>query len=90
MRLPSRFVVATLAALASAIVLGGCGSSPPPQPHILVILTDDQGWGDLSIHGNPDIQTPRLDALARSGVRFDRFYVSPLCSPTRAAFAVAV
>ena len=51
-----------------------------------MILTDDQGWGDLSLHGNPDIRTPRLDALAGSGVRFDRFYVSPLCSPTRAAF----
>jgi len=67
--------------------VGACRSTPPnQQPHILVILTDDQGWGDLSLHGNEDVHTPRLDGLARSGVRFDRFYVNPLCSPTRAAF----
>ena len=61
-------------------------ASSARPPNILVILTDDQGWGDLSLHGNPDLRTPRLDALARSGARFDRFYVNPLCSPTRAAF----
>ena len=65
-----------------------CGTPPKAEqhPNVLVILTDDQGWGDLSLHGNPDVRTPRIDALARSGARFDRFYVSPLCSPTRAAF----
>jgi arylsulfatase A len=75
--------------IALATLAGTGASRTAPQterPHILVILTDDQGWGDLSLHGNPDVRTPRLDALARSGVRFDRFYVSPLCSPTRAAF----
>jgi len=82
-RIPSLLVIA-LATLAGT---GASRTAPQTErPHILVILTDDQGWGDLSLHGNPDVRTPRLDALARSGVRFDRFYVSPLCSPTRAAF----
>ncbi len=53
-------------------------------PNIILILTDDQGWGDLSISGNKDLSTPNIDQLANNGVRFDRFYVSPVCSPTRA------
>lgn len=54
-------------------------------PNIIIILTDDQGWGDIASHGNPDIDTPNLDALAESGARFDRFFVSPVCAPTRAS-----
>lgn len=54
------------------------------RPNVLLILTDDQGWGDVSLHGNDNLHTPHLDALAREGARFDRFYVSPVCSPTRA------
>jgi arylsulfatase A-like enzyme len=56
------------------------------KPNILVILADDMGWGDLGINGNTDLSTPHLDSLAREGVSFDRFYVSPVCSPTRAEF----
>ncbi len=56
----------------------------PRQPNVIIILADDQGWGDLSIHGNKDISTPYLDQLARGGASFDRFYVQPVCSPTRA------
>lgn len=56
------------------------------QPNVVVILTDDQGWGDLSLHGNRNLNTPNLDALAKSGARFDRFYVCAVCSPTRAEF----
>lgn len=55
------------------------------KPNVVLIMTDDQGFGDLSIHGNPHLQTPRIDALGRSGVRFDRFYVNSFCAPTRAA-----
>ena len=55
------------------------------KPNILLILTDDQGWGDLGINGNPVLETPNLDALGKSSIRFDRFYVSPLCAPTRAS-----
>lgn len=57
---------------------------PPRQPNIVLIITDDQGYGDVGIHGNDRIRTPRLDSLARESVRFSRFYVCPVCSPTRA------
>jgi arylsulfatase A-like enzyme len=53
-------------------------------PNIILILTDDQGWGDLSMTGNTNISTPNIDQLARDGVFLERFYVSPVCSPTRA------
>ncbi|GAB4152434.1 MAG: arylsulfatase [Planctomycetaceae bacterium] len=56
------------------------------KPNVVIILTDDQGWGDLSLHGNRNLQTPNIDRLARSGAQFDRFFVCPVCSPTRAEF----
>ncbi|CAH1002310.1 hypothetical protein LEM8419_03223 [Neolewinella maritima] len=56
------------------------------RPNILFILTDDQGIGDLSLHGNDSISTPNMDALLQSSAKFDRFYVSPVCAPTRASF----
>ncbi len=56
------------------------------RPNIVVILSDDQGWGDLSVHGNTNLKTPHIDSLARDGAMFDRFYVCPVCSPTRAEF----
>jgi arylsulfatase len=55
------------------------------QPNIIFVLTDDQGYGDLSCHGNPILQTPNLDRLHAEGVRFTDFHVSPTCSPTRSA-----
>ena len=55
------------------------------KPNILFILTDDQGYGDLGRHGHPVLETPNLDRLHDESVRFDNFYVSPSCSPTRAA-----
>jgi arylsulfatase A len=48
-------------------------------------MSDDQGWGDLSAHGNEKIHTPTLDSLSRISVQFERFYVSPVCAPTRAS-----
>ncbi len=54
------------------------------RPNIVLIVTDDQGWGDLGINGNPHLQTTNIDKLATQGVQFSRFYVSPVCSPTRA------
>ena len=54
------------------------------KPNVILILTDDQGWGDLSMNGHDILSTPNLDALAAGGLTFDRFYVSPVCSPTRA------
>ncbi len=55
------------------------------QPNIIFILTDDQGYGDISAHGNPILKTPHLDRLRADGVRFTDFHVSPTCSPTRSA-----
>lgn len=55
------------------------------RPNIVLIISDDQGWGDLSMHGNPYLSTPVLDKLAKEGAQFDRFYVSPLCAPTRSS-----
>ncbi len=55
------------------------------RPNVIFILTDDQGYGDLSLHGHPVLKTPNLDRLGREAVRFTDFHVSPTCSPTRAA-----
>ena len=55
------------------------------RPNVILILTDDQGWGDLNIHGNEKLSTPVIDQMAADGAQFDRFYVSPLCAPTRAS-----
>src|SRR5258706_4029352 len=57
----------------------------PKQPNILFILTDDQGYGDLSCHGNPILKTPNIDAFYARSVRFTDFHVSPTCAPTRTA-----
>lgn len=56
------------------------------KPNVIVILTDDQGWGDLSLHGNTNLRTPRIDSLAKDGAQFEHFYVCSLCAPTRAEF----
>ncbi|MCE2815400.1 MAG: arylsulfatase [Planctomycetaceae bacterium] len=55
-------------------------------PNIVVFLSDDQGWGDFGFQGNSNFQTPNLDQLAHSGAVCQRFYVCPVCAPTRAEF----
>lgn len=55
------------------------------RPNVILVITDDQGYGDLGVHGNPLVQTPHLDALARQSVRLTDFHVDPTCSPTRSA-----
>jgi arylsulfatase A-like enzyme len=55
------------------------------KPNIILILTDDQGYGDVEAHGHPYLKTPNINKLRAEGVSFDNFYVSPSCSPTRAA-----
>ncbi len=59
--------------------------SAQAAPNVLLVMTDDQGYGDLSCHGNAEISTPNLDLLHGESVRFTDFHVSPTCSPTRAA-----
>ncbi|MDX2038811.1 MAG: arylsulfatase [Isosphaeraceae bacterium] len=84
MRLVRRFVGWLV-----VILVGSAGSilaAPERKPNVVVILADDQGWGDLGIHGNANLSTPRIDALAKAGARFERFFVCPVCAPTRAEF----
>ncbi len=72
----------------TAQVSKSVASSPSAgkRPNVLVVLTDDQGWGDLSLNGNQNLSTPNIDGLAKVGARFERFFVCPVCSPTRAEF----
>jgi arylsulfatase len=55
------------------------------RPNVILIITDDQGYGDLGFTGNPHVQTPVIDRLAGESIRFNQFYVSPVCAPTRSS-----
>tara|TARA_B110000914_G_scaffold70449_1_gene61575 strand:- start:1587 stop:3290 length:1704 start_codon:yes stop_codon:yes gene_type:complete len=55
------------------------------HPNIIIIMTDDQGYGDLGITGNPHVKTPVIDKFATESIRFNNFYVSPVCAPTRSS-----
>ncbi|MCP4861959.1 MAG: sulfatase-like hydrolase/transferase, partial [Planctomycetes bacterium] len=72
-------------------LIAGCGlnaesaQSKAAAPNVIVIMTDDQGWGDFGFHGNPVLQTPALDGFAASATRLNTFYVHPVCTPTRSA-----
>jgi arylsulfatase A len=80
--MPSTFRVG-LSALALIAGLAGPTRAAGP-PNVILIITDDQGWAEVGVHGNRDIETPNLDRLAAEGVRFARFYAEPVCTPTRA------
>jgi len=56
------------------------------RPNVIVFLADDAGWGDYSHSGNQQVRTPAIDSIAKSGVSLDRFFVCPVCAPTRAEF----
>lgn len=71
---------------APLILNSAVGAQQPKRPNVIVILTDDQGWGDLSLHQNPNLSTPNIDAMARDGAQVEHFYVCAVCSPTRAEF----
>jgi len=75
----------TLAATACGFACPPVGAGETaPRPHIVYIISDDQGWKDVGFHGS-DIQTPTLDQLARGGARLEQFYAQPMCTPSRAA-----
>ncbi|MBM3876454.1 MAG: arylsulfatase [Verrucomicrobia bacterium] len=59
---------------------------PPPRPNVVIFLADDSGWGDYSLNGNTNLRTPNIDSIGRGGAVLDRFYVCPVCAPTRAEF----
>lgn len=60
-------------------------SQTEARPNVIIILTDDQGYGDLGITGNPHVKTPVIDKFASESIRFNDFYVSPVCAPTRSS-----
>ena len=66
-------------------LVAGAMSSEAGTPNIVLVLTDDQGYGDLGRSGNPDIVTPHIDAFAENAVVFNTFLCSPVCSPTRSS-----
>lgn len=75
-------VACSLCIIATSSIVGAADS----DPNIVLIMADDQGWGQTSYNRHPILQTPHLDAMAASGLRFDRFYAAgPVCSPTRAS-----
>ncbi len=59
--------------------------SEQPRPNVVLVITDDQGYGDFSCQGNPVLKTPHLDALYDESIRLVNYHVSPTCSPTRSA-----
>jgi len=71
----------------SALIITMCGCVPEKtKPNIILIMTDDQGWGQTGYYNHPVLKTPNLDAMAKNGLRLDRFYAgAPVCSPTRAS-----
>ncbi len=80
-----------LLAIAGALLLlaSACSSSQDAAdrpPNLVVMLADDQGWGDLGLHGNTNLSTPNIDSLAHDGAMFEHFYVCAVCAPTRAEF----
>lgn len=88
---PSNVPNSFMILLAGMFLWYACNSNDSDQdtaqsPNIVLIMSDDQGWGDLSINGNKNLNTPNIDLLAEDGVQFNHFYVSPVCSPTRAEF----
>ncbi len=73
-----------LCLLATVLTVGA--TNPVARPNIVLVMADDQGWGDTGYNGHPDLKTPNLDDLAKSGLRLNRFYTAHFnCSPTRAS-----
>jgi arylsulfatase A-like enzyme len=83
-----RTAVRTVTALlAYAVITAPAVAAQPAasRPNVVLIITDDVGYGDIGSYGAPDIKTPNIDRLAREGVRLTDFYAAPQCTPTRAA-----
>lgn len=79
------FLCTAAGSIAASVAARTSHAQAAEPPNYLIILTDDQGWGDVTSHGNDVIETPAIDSIGEQGARFDRFYVSPVCAPTRAS-----
>ncbi|HUT94041.1 MAG TPA: arylsulfatase [Thermoguttaceae bacterium] len=77
--------VALTVALAALGAVPFAQAAPAERPNVILVITDDQGYGDVAVHGNTMIQTPNLDKLYAESVRLTDFHVDPTCSPTRSA-----
>jgi arylsulfatase A-like enzyme len=73
-------------ALAFSVLLLTAASANAAKPNVVVFLADDAGWGDYGANGNTTANTPNIDSISRNGVTVDRFFVCPVCAPTRAEF----
>src|SRR6185503_8675381 len=83
-RCPVQQLTRILAALSVLPFASASADGPAAQkPNVVLIITDDQGYGELSCHGNPVVKTPHLDQLASQSVRLTDFHVAPMCTPTR-------
>jgi arylsulfatase len=80
----------TILALAASLCLLTGTSLAAPKPNVLVLITDDQGYGELSAHGNPLLRTPHLDRLRAESIRLTDFHVAPMCTPTRGQLLTGV
>ncbi len=78
-------VLSCLSLLVASVHVAAQVTSGAEPPNVILIITDDQGYGDIAAHGNPVISTPSLDELAAESVRFSDFHVDPTCSPSRSA-----
>ncbi|MDA1050409.1 MAG: sulfatase-like hydrolase/transferase [Planctomycetota bacterium] len=77
---------AALTLMVVAALVNAVENRAAERPNIILVMADDQGWGDMAYNGHPVIKTPNFDAAAAAGLRFDRFYAAaPVCSPTRAS-----
>lgn len=79
------YLLLMICSFALAPALQAAEATAAARPNIVLILTDDQGFGDLGVHGNPKIQTPNIDKFAAQSLEMTNFYVSPVCAPTRAS-----
>lgn len=80
-----RLLVALVLFVATPVATDARAQSGAGRPNVVLIITDDVGYGDIGSYGARDIRTPSIDALARRGARFTDFYAAPQCTPTRAA-----
>ncbi len=80
----ARSLLLLLCALQAAVFYGEVFAAEPP-PNVILVMTDDQGWGEVGFHGNKVLKTPNLDRFAAEGIELTNFYVSPMCTPTRSS-----